>query len=288
VIKVPEGDASNVDLSVPSANLWICVTGTCDGPGEGNLLVVERALNVQTADTDGDTVPDGLGAYEFSVEYDRTAIQSVNPCDIVFSPGGAGQARGNVQQVDGSIGCPQNPPPINGTCSFSAILENVIHFGCVTIGLTPPGPTGSFDLAYLNLIPVDLANTLKPADGNGIVTVIKDNGCELADVFGHPVSGSAGGGLLPVCGDLAVTVRMLEGDVSLDCRIDLIDEQAIAFRYGATFGSTLYSSFYDLEPPQGDLDIDIKDLQKVFGRDGSTCQLPLPPQPPGPPPQPFG
>jgi hypothetical protein len=35
-------------------------------------------------------------------------------------------------------------------------------------------------------------------------------------------------------------------------------------------------------------DIDIKDLQKVFGRDGSTCQQPLPPQPPAPPPAPFG
>jgi hypothetical protein len=36
-----------------------------------------------------------------------------------------------------------------------------------------------------------------------------------------------------------------------------------------------------------DLDIDIKDLQKVFGRDGSTCQQPVPP-PPAPPTVPFG
>jgi hypothetical protein len=40
--------------------------------------------------------------------------------------------------------------------------------------------------------------------------------------------------------------------------------------------------------PRSHLDIDIKDLQKVFGRDGSTCQQPLPPQPPAPPPAPFG
>ena len=52
--------------------------------------------------------------------------------------------------------------------------------------------------------------------------------------------------------------------------------------YGAFFGSVLYSKWYDLEPALHDLDIDIKDLQKVFGRDGSTCQVPVPPQPPLP------
>ncbi len=38
--------------------------------------------------------------------------------------------------------------------------------------------------------------------------------------------------------------------------------------------------WFDLEPALKDFDIDIKDLQKVFSRDGSTCQNPLPPQPP--------
>jgi hypothetical protein len=49
----------------------------------------------------------------------------------------------------------------------------------------------------------------------------------------------------------------------------------------------LYSKWYDLEPQSHDLDIDIKDLQKVYGRDGSTCQNPVPAQLPLPPPVPF-
>jgi hypothetical protein len=70
--------------------------------------------------------------------------------------------------------------------------------------------------------------------------------------------------------------------------VDVEDQQLIAYRYGSFFGSGLYSQWYDLEPALHDLDIDIKDLQKVFGRDGSTCQAPLPAQPPHPPPAPFG
>jgi hypothetical protein len=118
--------------------------------------------------------------------------------------------------------------------------------------------------------------------------VIKDNGCELVDTLGHPVTGSVNGGLTPYCGDLAVTVRILEGDLDLDCDVDLTDQQMIGFRYGAFFGGLLYSKWYDLEPQFHDLDIDIKDVQKVFGRDGSSCQTPMPAQPPLAPPAPFG
>jgi hypothetical protein len=166
---------------------------------------------------------------------------------------------------------------------MSLILENVIRFGCVTANPLPPGPTGSFDLAYLNLIPhEDLVNDVFPGNENGVVTILKDNGCELVDVFGHPVIDSINGGLTPTCGDLSVTVRILEGDLDLDCDVDVTDAQLISFRYGSFFGSILYQKWYDLEPALHDLDIDIKDLQKVFGRDGSTCQEPIPAQPPHP------
>jgi hypothetical protein len=84
-----------------------------------------------------------------------------------------------------------------------------------------------------------------------------------------------------------VTVRFLEGDVEPDCAVDSLDQQAIAFRWGATKGSQLYLERMDLEPSgfpgagvSGDGDIDIKDLQFVFGRHGSTCGDPHPPQPP--------
>ncbi len=336
VDKSPEGNPANTGPG-PAANLWICQLAPCAGPGEGNLLVFEKAFNVQS-DYDADGVPDvnetdictnfgpdgvanmplptpddsqclglgpnielGLGAYEFSVEYDNFVIESVNPCDIVFGtngaqPDGAGANRGPVDEVDSS-GASGNPFCLddagaisnNGTCANSIILENIIHFGCVTNGPTPYGPDGDFDLAALNLIPhEDLSNDIFPGNNNGVLTVIKDNGCELVDIFGHPVLNSINGGLTPTCGDLAVTVRILEGDLDLDCDVDVIDEQLIAFRYGAFFGGLLYSKWFDLEPELHDLDIDIKDIQKVFGRDGSTCQAPIPAQPPLPPPTPFG
>ncbi len=271
VIKVPQGNSENVDLLIPAANLFLCATGPCAGNNEGKLIVIERALNVRTGDANADGLEDGLGAYEFQVEYDNFVIQSVNPQDIVFSPGGAGASRGPA------------------TCAFSLVFENLVRFGCATTGPLPPGPTGDFDLARLTLIPhPDLTNDIFPGNDNGVVTVLKDNGCELVDVFGHPVIGSVNGGLTPVCGDLAVTVRILEGDLNLDCHVDVVDQQMIAFRYASYFGSLLYSKWYDLEPNVHDLDIDIKDLQKVFGRDGSTCQHPIQPQPPVAPPAPFG
>jgi hypothetical protein len=66
------------------------------------------------------------------------------------------------------------------------------------------------------------------------------------------------------------------------------DEQTIAYHYPSSFGSLTYDRWFDLEPVARDLDIDIKDLQKVFGRDSSSCQHPVPAQPPQPPPAPFG
>jgi hypothetical protein len=289
--KVPEGNGDNADLNVPKANLWLCeAPAACAGPGEGNLLVIERASNVQTGDQNGDSIEDGLGAYEFTVEYDNFVIASVNPCDIVFGPGGAGASRGPVDELDTSDNpyCLPDPGAVNnGTCAYSLILENLVHFGCVTNGQLQ-GPTGSFDVAALNLIPhPDLRNDVFPGNNNGVLTVIKDNGCELVDVFGHPITGSINGGLTPDCGDLAVTVRILEGDMDLDCDVDVTDAQLISYRYGAFFGGLLYSKWYDLEPELHDLDIDIKDIQKVFGREGSTCQSPIPAQPPVDPPVDF-
>jgi hypothetical protein len=312
--KVPEqcsvgsgGDASddNADCSgqIPLANLWLCEVGPCDGQGEGNLIVFEYATGITDSPEPG---IQGLGAYEFSVEYDNFVIQSVNPCDVVFgtasadpnNPGGsdgladgAGQNRGPVDELDTSSGNPYcdndaaTAPATggNGTCAYSIVLENIVHFGCVTSGVAPAGPQGSMDIAALNLIPHgDLRNDIFPGNNNGVVTILKDNGCELVDTLGHPVPGSVNGGLTVDCGDLAVTVRILEGDLDLDCDVDLTDAQTIAAHYGAFFGGLLYSKWLDLEPQYHDLDIDIKDIQKVFGRIGSDCQAPVPAQPPVP------
>ena len=273
----------NADCDVPSANLFLCQSpAPCLGPGEGNLIVHEYATNVDTAPVGPGGI--GLGAYEFDIEYDNLVISAVNPSDIVFSAGPINPYPNGADTTPDGEGAARGP----ATCSFSVILENVIHFGCVTFGPTPAGPEGDMDIARLNLIPhEDLDNDIFPGNDNGVVTVLKDNGCELVDVLGHPVLGSINGGLTPVCGDLAVTVRILEGDVNLDCAVDVQDQQLMAFRYGSFFGSALYSQWYDLEPNLHDLDIDIKDLQKIFGRDGSTCQDPVPEQTPALPPQPL-
>jgi hypothetical protein len=70
--------------------------------------------------------------------------------------------------------------------------------------------------------------------------------------------------------------------VEPDCTIDAVDAQAIAFRWGVEKGSLIYKDFMNLEPSsqQSDSDIDINDLQFVFGRFGSTCKAPHPAQDP--------
>lgn len=83
-------------------------------------------------------------------------------------------------------------------------------------------------------------------------------------------------------------VRYLEGDLDKNCRIDAVDEQSEAFRYGVAYPHPLYDTWYDLEgslPGHLDYDIDVKDVQFVFGRDGSRCDDPYPPDqgPSGPP-----
>ena len=68
-----------------------------------------------------------------------------------------------------------------------------------------------------------------------------------------------------------------QADFNADCVIDIIDMQMIAFRYGSGFGQPFYQQRFDLEPDMYqvhvDYDIDIKDLQKVFGRSGYTCLM---------------
>ena len=284
--KQPDGNANNV-VAGPAANLWLCNTcgPSTTNPGEGSLVVHEVVSNVQT---DGGV---GLGAYEFNVEFDPFVIQSVNPTDVVFSPA-------NVLNIGGLAGAGVARGPAN--CTMSIVKESSVTFGCVTVGQTT-GPSGTFELARLLLKPTadDVKDTF-PGNDNGINTIIKDNGCELADRLGHPVQGTVnaagaiaplpgfpvmgGAGLLKQCSDLAVTLRILEGDIDLNCKVDVADEQLIAQHYGATFGSNFYDKWYDLEPRFHDLDVDIKDLQKVFGRDGSTCQNPIPAQLPIVPP----
>jgi hypothetical protein len=245
------------------ANLWLCEGGTCALNGEGELVVAEWVFNADDAD--------GLGAYEFQLKFDHKIF------DIMVEDA-AGFLGSTGRTVD---------------CTMTIISENDIRFGCVSSGPVP-GAMGSGVLAFVHVLPeADLKYRLTPGQENGVVRTILDENCELTDAYGDPLADADGdllpgilpGGLVATCADATITVRILEADLNLDCQVNIVDDQMIAFRYGAAFGSGYYEPWYDLEPALKDMDIDIKDIQKVFGRNGSICGGTggvgtIPPQPP--------
>jgi uncharacterized repeat protein (TIGR01451 family) len=224
--------------------------------------------------------PTGVGAYEFELKYDHNIFQQ----PVITDTGWL--SNGGARSVD---------------CSWSIINENAIWWGCVSSGPPGSGQTVAGVAAIITLTPQpDLVLRLTPGQQNGVFSPLLDENCELANPLGDPLNigedpvthrlilapGILPGGQVAVCSDMGITVRILEGDLNLDCAVNVLDEQAIAFRYGATFGNLLYDSWYDLEPALKDYDIDIKDLQKVWGRQGSTCASPIPAQDPVPLPDP--
>jgi hypothetical protein len=309
VTKDTDGDTSEAS---ELANLWLCQGASCTLNGEGFLDVNEVILNVA-----GD--PDGVGAFEFQVKYDNHVFGiTIDPTSWLYDTG----------RVPGAAGI--------GGCSATILTENDIRFGCVSknpgegglgAGNCGDGIDNDGDMlvdtadpechtignmadgvaAVLHVTPKsDLSKRITPGNDNGVIRTILDEGCEVADIFGHPLShagdpsfpdlgfgpgydalgreipldGIEPGGQVTDCADLTVTVRILEGDLNLDCTVDVLDDQATASHYGGVFGSLLYDPWYDLEPALKDLDVDVKDMQKVFGRNGSTCASPVPPQPP--------
>ena len=115
-----------------------------------------------------------------------------------------------------------------------------------------------------------------PADGvSQRLTIIE------ATVAMTTLLDTQGGALVPQrAADVLVTARALEGDVTGDCVVDAFDEQAIFGRFGRVPGDPLYSTAYDIVPPGGDGQINSADAQFVVSRAGSTCDAPLPTQPP--------
>ena len=208
-----------------------------------------------------------LAAFEFEVHYDATKVcidltvgdqfAGGNPIDDPESPG-IGIC---VVEDDEPDSKPQ--------------LEGVARIGCVTVGKD----NGIDELVALAIIDVypqpEVYSQAKPNQFNGVVVQINNVNCDLSDEQGEAI---------PIfsCDDADITFRYLEGDVDPDCSVDASDAQAIAFRWGTSKGSLIYKDFMNLEPSnqQGDNDIDINDLQFVFGRFGSTCKDPHPDQDP--------
>ena len=244
----PAGPTVNKDPNL--TNLFLCETN-CVNNGEGALAIQEVARNIS----------EPLGGWEIQVKFDHKIFNvSVDPNTALFTDNG------------------RTP-----TCSIQIVTENWVMFGCVSTGDPAAGYVGAgpVTLATLHLTPnEDMKFRLHPGNDNGVTRMILDENCELANSLGHPEPGAINGGLTLECGDASVTVRILEADLNLDCSVDVLDEQAIAQRYGTSFGDIMYDPWFDLEPALKDFDIDIKDLQKVWGRYGSTCANPVPPQPP--------
>jgi uncharacterized repeat protein (TIGR01451 family) len=196
--------------------------------------------------------------------------------------GSAGNCAGaNGQQIQTTVIATGSPAAALAGTYGSITFWPVGLCGAPLLGgvISPNGLAATVTLT----IQPDLFQRIRPTKDNGVVTDLLDENCEIADIFGMPFEGSVQGGLTPDCGDATVTIRMLEGDVDLNCEVDVADDQAMAFRYGSFFGNLLYNKFFDLEPNIApDFDIDIKDLQTVFGRNGSTCDAPIPDQDPNP------
>jgi hypothetical protein len=201
-------------------------------------------------------IPDGhgLGAFSIGFLYPRNLIQ------VTVEEG----------PFLGSTG--------RNTACLTNETENLMVFSCLSSG-SSPGPTGHGVLAYIHVRPQS-SIIRSPSVGNGALAVIDDQASEtrLADIWGDSIDVSS-------VGDAAVVIKALEGDLNLDCAVNVLDEQMISFHYYSTEGSLYYQPWYDLEPWYGDGDIDIKDLQFVFGRYGRRCETPEPtPTPTGTPP----
>jgi hypothetical protein len=299
--KLPLGPSTNnvvTGSSIPRSNLFLCeadgdnsqpdgpVDGDCDGPNENKVQWEEFAISPV----------DKIGAFEFQIKFDHKIFDINLECVTEADPGTdctlADTATWDIQLTTNLLNDPQRE--WNMEQCFRNVTENYINFACVSFDLPGGPPPESSGLAGGNANPVALARVtvhpdedlkfrLTPGNDNGIIRVILDENCELVDNIGHPVSGSIAGGLTSTCGDIAITVRILEGDMNLDCSVDLTDAQMIAHLYGMVFGLFLYDPWFDLEPNIKDFDIDAKDLQKVFGRIDSNCQNQIPSQPPLPP-----
>jgi len=273
-----------------AVNLWLCKSGPDCGIvdpdtgaqiGKGALDVADFLFLREDTDSpnDSDTNPEGLAAYEEQLKFDHKIFDvEINDAGSDGLDNDADTVVDNIEEsaIAGWRG--------NVNCTFTIVTENWIMYGCVSAGQVPgnPSPVGVW-LKTINLTPdSDMFQRITPTKDNGVVRTILDENCEVADMYASEPWPFTTAGLTEDCSDLTVTVRMLEGDINLDCQVNVLDEQAIAYRYGASFGLLLYDPFYDLEPKLHDFDIDIKDIQFVFGRDGSECQNPIPNQDPSP------
>jgi len=224
-------------------------------PSSANLFIGGEpvVINEEVAGIPGDR---GLGEFEFVIIFDPDLVE----ISIAEGP------------FLGSMGR-------TTSCQETRLSATEIAFACQSSG-TQRGPTGSGILASITVTPSS-GLVLRPTIDNGVVALLDDRaaGARLVDTSGAPI-------VPEQVLDAVVIVQALEADLNQDCTVNVIDEQLESVRYPATLGSPLYDPFFDLAPQWTDADIDIKDLQFVYGRDGLVCPTPVPLPSPTPSPTP--
>ena len=282
--------ATDCDTITPgiqtSCNLWLMNPAFAGDAGptplppadEHGCVVPESGLGCLKTDTwlfpaDGH---DGLlGAWQEQVEFDHNLLQAESTPDNAWLRSG-----GRIPW-----------------CTVGTLNENTVLAGCTTyddpdVPGIQPGPSGDGLVQHIDLIPRtnDLQDSgqIRPSRGNGITTNIVTDRCQAATLLGNAFPGTVSDGVIADCEGPQIHLRALEGDLDLDCDVDIADEQSIAFRLDAVPGKQTYDAWYDIAPEAPDGEIDILDLQSVFGRAFSTCQAPIPAyqSDPGPPPPP--
>ena len=283
------------DLAIiPPAVAWSKVP-TC---GDGNVWLAENNNPAQSAgqcvgDASFDEVMtnqgdlNGLGGFSFDLHYDPTQyiapVIDLQPAIDLFAASG--------RTLDCSITIPAN---------------GIVHVACASTGPIGVGPVfvGAQVMAHVTLTPQDLlVEAIRPNKENGDVSTVKDDQVTVTNTCGQPLNdgsiqpipgqpecqgvnlqGVGPGGVLtgnPNGGQLTNTIRRLEGDITRDCSVDVSDMQLEASKFGMSVGNLLYNIFDDVNSPlqHGDGEIDINDIQFVYGRFGSECSSPIPPQP---------
>ena len=211
--------------------------------GAGSLVIAQEVAPV------GDP---GLGSFDLEVTYNANVLMlSVREGPFLASSGNT------------------------TSCVNTYLAPGDIRFACHADGVPAHGPQGRGVLAYYDVTPRFSADS-RPTDHNGVFRAARRRDqIDLMDVHGDPIP-------IVSVGDAVIVARQLEGDLNSDCVVNVEDDQMIASRYPAVFGLLSYSPHFDLEPTSGDEDIDIKDLQFVFGAQWNTCGVPIPPQTPPP------
>jgi hypothetical protein len=251
--------APEVQKGPALANLFLTRQGakippaSCEGGTDGAVLTQTLTTGVTGNDKHGD--PRTLGGFSFAVKYDPSKV-----CIEIDPAGWALNQGAQCTEIDS---------------------QGVAQIVCNDVGKDPSPPADDeLDIATITVKPQpDLYSLIKPNNGNGQAIQILNINCKLTDRQGDPILPPPGG---VTCTDSDVTIRFLEGDVEPDCAVDGLDTQAIAFRWGASKGHLLFNDRFNLEPspPAFDNDIDVNDLQFVYGRVGSDCNNQWPLQPP--------